>query len=51
LELAVELRQEVGPGEGGPALSHRPHGHARRVVEDLVGQVAHAQEGKIISAS
>ena len=50
LELAVELGQEVGPGEGGPALGHGPHGHAGRVVEDLVGQVAVVEEGKIISA-
>ena len=50
LELAVELGQEVGPGEGGPALGHGPHGHAGRIVEDLVGQVAVVEEGKIISA-
>jgi hypothetical protein len=39
LELAVELGQQVGPGEGGPALGHGPHGHCGSVVEDLVVQI------------
>ena len=49
LELAMELGQEIGPGEGGPALGYGPHGHAGRVSQDLVGQVTDAQKGKVIS--
>ena len=49
VELAVHLGQDVGPGEGGPALGHRLHRHAGGVGQDLVGQVAGVQEGQIVA--
>ena len=49
VELAVHLGQDVGPGEGGPALGHALDRHAGGVGQDLIGQVAGAQEGQIVA--
>jgi hypothetical protein len=44
LELAVHLGQDVGPGEGGPALRHTVDRHAGRVFQNPIRQVAGVQE-------
>ena len=49
VELAVHLGQDVGPGEGGPALGHALDRHAGGVGQDLIGQVAGVQEGQIVA--
>ena len=49
LELAVDLGQDVGPREGGPALGDLADGHAGGVGEDLVGQVPGAQQRQIVA--
>ena len=49
LELAVDLGQDVGPREGGPALGDLADGHAGGVGEDLVGQVAGSQQRQVVA--
>ena len=49
LELAVDLGQDVGPRESGPALGDLVDGHAGGVGEDLVGQVAGSQQRQVVA--
>ena len=49
VELAVHLGQDVGPGEGGPALGHVLHRHAGRVGQDSVGQIAGVQKRQVVA--
>ena len=45
----MDLGQDVGPGEGGPAPGDLVDGHACGVGEDLVGQVAGSQQRQIVA--
>ena len=45
----MHLGQEVGPGEGGPALGHGLHRHAGRVGQDAVGQISGVKQRQVVA--
>ena len=50
VKLTVDLGGDVGPGERGPGVGHLAGGDPCDVGQDVVGQIARAQERQVVAS-